>query len=287
MIRGLDVSAIQGKVPWDSARNAGFEFVWCRSVVGNEGARDTRVLANLADAKSAGLTVGGYFFAFPLPRLSPDAQVDHWCKLMEQDGRIVGQDRGELPPALDLEWPPPEEKDKASGRLIDTWAKWGCSAEQILMWGAKAVLRMHARWGCWPALYTYPYFWQRITRGVSKETLSEAREVYEHCEWWGADYKALGRVPVPTERPYTPEWWQGRPVFWQHDGNGGLKLPNGVDVDCNVFCGTREQFDAIVAPHGEPVLPAPQVDPWLARQRAVGVLLEEDIRRYRQDRETG
>jgi len=283
MIRGVDVSAIQGRVDWDALRSAGAEFAWMRGVVGNE-YRDARVRENIAEAKRAGVFPGVYCFAFPLPKLTPEAQVDYWVGKFEADGDLPGRAYGELPPALDLEWPPPEEKDKVSGRLIDTWAKWGVTGASILRWGAKALIRMHQHWGCWPALYTYPYFWKRAVAGVSKTELDELLEVYGNCLWWGADYKASGRVPQDGERPFTPAPWNdGRNVFWQHDGNGGLKMPNGVDCDWNVFTGTRDDLANIVRPYTERVVP-PGVDMVLVKQRTMGAIVEEDIARYRRER---
>lgn len=286
IIRGIDVSAIQGIVPWRACRQAGVRFAWMRGCVGNEPKVDGRFAENVRGAVAEGIVPGGYFFPFPLPHLDPVAQVAHACALMTVDDHVVGELVGELPLAFDLEWPPPEERAK-DGSIVDVWKKWGCSPTQIVRWATAAIRALRARMGVWPAVYTYPYFFKRITTNIPTDVLAEFFEVLAKCPFWSADYRAVGRVPSADEKPFIPEPWASLAdaiVAWQHDGNGGLVLPgSNVDCDWNVLLGGEEALARLIGTERD----APKelvVDLTAARQEAMGILIEESIAEYRRSR---
>lgn len=79
--------------------------------------------------------------------------------------------------------------------------------------------------------YSYPYFIQQLLAQAPDEMVEIAKLTY----LWIAHYKD------PTGEPWNPgPWkdWDG----WQWDGDGGLRLPNGVDADFNWFRGTRDDM---------------------------------------------
>lgn len=76
-------------------------------------------------------------------------------------------------------------------------------------------------------IYTYPYF---------ATSIPWSSELARH-PLWIAHY-GVSRPIVPN--PWT-DW-----TIWQHDGNGGARLPSGVDVDFNRFRGTAEDFARLV-----------------------------------------
>jgi GH25 family lysozyme M1 (1,4-beta-N-acetylmuramidase) len=230
ILRGIDVSAIQGELTdadWEAIAAAGIRFAYLRGVVGNE-YRDTRLLQNVERAKRAGIRPGAYVFPFPLPHLDPKRQADFFVSLLEG----VGTNIGELPIAFDLEWPPPEERSH-DGRIVNVWAKWGCSASQIREWGLACLARGEALTGHKWSIYTYRYFWQRIEGSKAGE--------YGERPLWLADYTYSGRIPTAEQAHATKglaPWI--KPTIVQHDGNGGLRLPNGRDADFNVLLGGEE-----------------------------------------------
>lgn len=273
LIRGVDVSAFQGVVPWGMLAHLGFRFGLLRCSIGNENREDVKFDANVKAAREAGVAAGPYHFAYPLPHLDPRAQAQHAFKLADAGGHALGQQVGDMRPALDLEWPPPEKTGQTAGQ---EWKKWGCSARQILDWGLAYLEEAELLWGVKPLVYTYPYFWRCLSAAGGLDG-------YAPYPLWMADYRASGRVPKPTERPTVPKpWGPDSVVMWQHDGDGGLRLPNGADADFNVLLGGEEAFEELVLdrPAGVPV---PNLDT-LAGLSPSCLLTDADVCEYKRDR---
>lgn len=233
VIQGTDVSALQGVVPWAALARLGHRFTYIRCQVGNQAARDARFLENARGSAATGIFPGPYFFAFPLPHLDARAQAAGFHVAAQVDGRALGSVRDELPPALDLEWPPPEQ-----------WSKWGCSAPQIVDWALDALGELEGSFATLPILYSYPYFLQALS------TAPRFRELLRYPLWiaGGPQYiNGHGRVPdLVREKPPRVVGWERDVVIWQYDGDSpirGLRLPPGpngkpgLDVDGNVFLG--------------------------------------------------
>lgn len=220
MLHGLDVSAVQGVVPW-SQLTTDYHFVVIKAQQGNDGL-DPYFFKNVAGAKAAGLITGGYHFAYPLPHLDPREQARMFFARCKEHGTNVG----ELPPFLDLEWP-----------AVQDWAKWKCTAQQISDWARDCLDEMRKLWGCKPYLYIYPSWWDYLAAHADVSWAAE-------YELWMASYPAKVGFPIDGQKPYIPKPFTRAP-FWQFDGNGGLKLPNGVDADFCVFDGTVEELEAI------------------------------------------
>lgn len=225
-VQGTDISVIQGKVPWSMLKAMGHEFSFIRCKVGNNPGRDVRFLENLRACLDAGIRGRPYHFPFALPHIDPVEEAKGFADASIVDGHVFGSKPNEGPPAYDLEWPPPEE-----------WAKRGCSADQIVDRALAALEQMTKDFRCEPIVYSYPYYLFMLSPAKNFRLLVKYR-------LWiagGGQYlNGDGSVPRKTDRgwvdvPPTVRGWGDNWLFWQHDGNGGRRLPNGVDADFNVF----------------------------------------------------
>ncbi|MCH3963021.1 MAG: glycoside hydrolase family 25 protein [Clostridium sp.] len=65
MIKGVDISNLNGNVNMNILKNAGYQFVFIRATEGTSGAgsRDEKYHTNIANAKKAGLLTGAYHFS--------------------------------------------------------------------------------------------------------------------------------------------------------------------------------------------------------------------------------
>jgi lysozyme len=234
-IRGLDVSQIQGTIDWTAVAAQGYEFVFLRCYVGNNGP-DNMYQANLIGAAAAGLKVGAYMFAFPLPEngnasRSPQAQAAaHFAAA------------GNVPVvALDLEWP-----------ISSDFGKWGCSPSQIVDWVIAYMQAYQALSGIQPILYTYPYY---------MEMLNNDPRLAQY-KLWIASYENSPDIPAPWS-----SW-----VIWQNSGGtgaGATHLPSGapVDTDYAQDLSLWETISTVVSV--PPPAPVPMPDPVAAPSEVV------------------
>jgi lysozyme len=254
MLRGLDVSSAQGVVNWPSLAKIGLRFAFIKCSEGNRGndpifdtpgylvdhrraagtsGQDTQFQINVDGATSAGIAAGPYHFAYPLPPQvgnpirDPRAQAKFAFDLAAGLGSIAG----DLPPALDLEWPPPQD-----------WPKWGCTAPQIRDWGLQWLDEATGLWGCKPIIYTYPDFWMHLGGG--------SEPAFAQYGLWSASYPpGAARWPKDGEKPTILKPWADW-TFWQWTG-GGADLPNGVHADYDVFSGGEVELTALLKPPPE------------------------------------
>lgn len=240
VVRLVDVSAFTPAVDWKRAKAEGYVGAIVRASHGNDknapgkgidkDGRDMMFRKHVTGAQAAGLSVGAYHVAFPLPHLDPHEQARHAYEMAD----TLGEQTGEIDPVLDLEWPSREtagEKPRAS------WRRWGCTGEQILVWGLRYMEEAARLWKTTPIIYTYPWFWQTCIsdEGVTAEML----ELFRPFRFWlagGPQYingngwipKSMNDKACPTAKPW------GKPMIWQHDGNGGLHI-GAADVDANIM----------------------------------------------------
>lgn len=212
MTLGVDASSVQGRLPIDSLAADGVRYVIHKCQQGNDG-RDPWFDRNVAEARQAGLIVGAYHFLYPLPHLDPAKQAEGFFRASS-----LGATKGDLPPALDLEWPDPDAG----------WSKWGCSATQISDWSRRCAERVEALFGRKPLIYVYPYFAARLAAGADVAWMAA-------YPLWIASY---------TSRPTIPRAWGGSWRIWQFDGNGGRRMKNGVDADFNWLNGDEAALQA-------------------------------------------
>lgn len=277
VVQGTDVSVLQGAVPYPALKALGHEFSFIRCKVGNNAGIDVRYAENIRKCLDAGLFGTPYVFPFPLPHLDPVEQAKVFAQSALVGAHLVGSETGDLPPAYDLEWPPPEE-----------WAKWGCTPDSIVDHALAALEQMTLDWSCAPIVYSYPYFLAAISKAKNFAQLMKYR-------LWiagGPQYQnGNGKVPVRSEDgtwkdkpPIVPGWGDDW-LFWQHDGNGGKRLPGGADADFNVF-----RFDLIdlarlaksITDEPLPEMMIPDIN--TIHAMAANVMADDALHAYRQER---
>jgi len=200
MIRGIDVSVVQGKIDWRAVKSAGVEFAVVKCGNGNDGF-DPHYATNVAGARAAGLKVAAYHFVYPLPPQvgNPSRDPENQAKLHHDH---IMATSGEVLTAIDCEWPAPPD-----------WAKWGCTSAQIDAW-CLAYLSAYADLaGVSPLVYTYPDWAKHVG-------LSSGWAAYR---LWIASYQAEPFIPAP---------WTDY-ALWQNSG-GTAKLPGGGPVDTDL-----------------------------------------------------
>ena len=222
LIKGLDVSVIQGIVDFTKVAAEGIQFVICRCGVGNSG-KDSTYDKNMADAKAAGLQVMAYHFVYPLP-----PQAGNPTRAPAEQAKMhAGYANGALA-ACDLEWPTQPD-----------WAKWGCSAAQIGEWALEYLQAYENLTGIKPLVYTYPDFAHHVN-------LPPAIASYP---LWIASYAPTPLIPAPWT-----DW-----ALWQDTGGGG-KLPNGAPVDTDKARDLSLWNTTVTATPVVQPLPEPSVD---------------------------
>lgn len=272
LVKGTDTSVIQGKLPVQAMVKEGITFGWARCKVGNNLGRDTVFEWVMRAFADAGILRGGYCFLFPLKHLDPIDQAKLFLDAMLVDGDIVGTRQGELPLAVDLEWPPPEE-----------WAKWGCTPDQIVDFALALLTYLEEQTGQKSVIYSYPYFLQSICKATNYAKLLR----YKLWLAGGAQYmNGNGKWPdLTTYRvPSVPGWgtdW----LFNQWDGNGGKRLPgSNVDADFNIF-----RYDLAVLKkycQAQLIEQDPDTLPDMSTifQATSNLIVEDGIHAYRQER---
>lgn len=215
MIPGVDVFAGYGAIDFNLVASAGYRFAYIKGQEGNTG-KDPAYERNVMRARDAGIIVGAYSFAFPLPSdpKHPGRGPLEQAELYFRACSGLGSQPGELSPSLDLEWPPPEE-----------WAKWKCSPQQISDWGHECAEAMTLLWGRSPVIYTYPFWWRTLALGADVSWAAR-------YPLWFADYAWPGEGTPPND--WTPphlSWveqtWQQWAVC-QHSADGSKVRVPGI-----------------------------------------------------------
>lgn len=228
-VRGLDASSVQGLLPIKDLDARGLKFLIAKCQEGNKG-KDPYFERNTAAAKDLGWFTGAYHFLYPLPHLDPKAQAELFFKASD-----MGTTAGDLPPALDIEWP-------AVGA---EWTKWKCNASQISDWSQACTARVEELFGRPPILYTYPHFLSSMAAG------SDVSWVTKYPLWIAAD-GSQGKWPAegqgPNPKLYKP--WDNW-TFWQCDWVATPARPIGIYADSDVFNGSWEDLQVLagVKPH--------------------------------------
>ena len=217
MIRLLDASRVQGRLDALALAKLGIRGAYLKCTQGNEPGVDPTFAANRDALRAEGIKVGAYHFLYPLPDdpaahpgRSPAAQADAFFRAA---GLL------DLPPALDVEWPAPEN-----------FPRWpGLTNVNACEHAIATLTEIDHLFGRTPVVYTYPYWW--------KFADGQAHSEFENYPLWLADYSRFaaavppdGAAPLAVPAPWS-DW-----TLWQHTG-GGMRLPNGDPVDFDVFNG--------------------------------------------------
>lgn len=226
MLRGLDASSVQAAIPFD-ALPSDIRFVILKAQQGNDGF-DPWYHRNAKAAADRGIHVFAYCFAYPLPHLDPVKQAELFVSKVGTGKRIF----------LDYEWPE-IVASKPGGK---GWKEWGCNPVQLGDWMRRNAEAVHAAAGMAPSIYTYDWWWSAVRDGIPGYGHPHGADVE-----WAADYDLwmawyVKGWPKAGDRPRIPAPWKDW-LFWQFDGNGGLRLPNGIDSDFCVFNGSEADLE--------------------------------------------
>jgi GH25 family lysozyme M1 (1,4-beta-N-acetylmuramidase) len=217
MLKGLDLSSVQGRVDWPSIKAAGYSFALLKCSTGNDTGVDSQFAANVAGARAVGIPVGPYHFAYPLQQdaLHPGRDPVTQARLAFTKCGGLGSNDGEINPVVDAEWPAPQD-----------WVQWGCTDAQIRAWLIAYLEEASQLWGCAPIVYTYPYWWSKVSGSLESK--------FAAYSLWMADYaKFQTSVPPDGSSPIVPSPWNDWTI-WQHSG-GQMHLPNGTPCDMDVI----------------------------------------------------
>ena len=229
---GVDVSNHQGiidNLDWKKAAADGVVFAWCKATEGRT-YTDKTFLHNFMGARDAGVKVGAYHYARPDNNNPPEAEADHFLRVVETlDAPLL--------PVLDFEHDAPA----MTGAAMTAWAKrWMDVVEQ--------------RYGARPIFYSYPYF----IRGQMDGAAALAGE-----KLWLADYGPNDgkRHPISVKFP------RFELVAHQYTSNGRVAGIGGR-VDLNSAADLRPLLlKQSSKPKQQGPLPGPKRKPrwfWLA-----------------------
>lgn len=216
-IRGIDISSVQGNViDWAAVAKSGVRFAMIKCGNGNN-APDPSFSRAVFGARRAGIVVGPYHVGFPLPPdpAHPGRGPVEQARAHFAASAGVGTLDGELPPALDLEWPAPGTPE---------WTKYGCSGPQVRTWALAYLAEAERLYGRSPLVYDgFPIYWKEID-GANEP-------MFAHYPLWWVDYRAGTQPPKPWST------W----ALHQINGGGG-HLPSGAPVDEDTFNGSEEEW---------------------------------------------
>jgi lysozyme len=194
--RGIDVSYYQGTIQWKKVRKSGVLYAFIR-VSDGTAFPDPVFEQNWKQAARAGVMRGAYQYF--RPAANARAQADLLIA-------ALAQDRGELPPVIDV-----EATEGKSPAYIE---------QQVRIW----VARVREKLGVEPIVYTGPAFWRDAVGGADLTTQP----------LWIAHYTGgCPEVPAPWQR------W----TFWQHTDRGHVRGIRGP-VDLDLFAGTFADLQA-------------------------------------------
>ena len=204
-LQGVDVAAYQHpggqSINWHRVAKSGIQFAAVKATEGTY-YRNPFALADLAQARAAGISVMAYVFAVPNGNGgsgSAAAQADYLIRYLESAG-------GQLPPImLDIEYNPYGAEC------------YGLSRSAMVSWIAQFSREIVARTGENPVIYGPGPWWQDCTGGTSR---------FAQFPLWVPDYTTAPRPLI------TPGWKNYS--FWQYSSAGtvrGINAPQDTDLD--------------------------------------------------------
>lgn len=240
-IQGVDVSAVQPRLPVAALVATGIQFVIAKA---SDGEWDDHAFAtHVADAQAAGLVTGAYHFFRSSD--SPAAQMDVFVRRLESTTTVMR-------PVLDWE---------------DTARIGAIGASTALDAILPALSMLQTRTGRRPIVYSGPSVLAML-RGLARlPELAAAADLWvAHYRWDPATGHDLG-LAAPT---ISPPWTDAK--LWQVGGNRAPRIP-GVpfDVDRDVFFGDRAAFDAWCADDRPTPVPSTLPEPGHAADHALQI----------------
>lgn len=199
VVRGIDVSTWQGEIDWAAVRAAGVRFAYVR-VSDGATAPDPLFARNWQEAARAGVVRGAYQYFRPAEE--PEEQADLWLDL------VGPPEKGDLPPALDVEISGDLETDEVVAR-IERW-----------------VSRVRRATTMTPVIYTSASAWAASTGNTER---------FRKLALWIAHHEAAC--------PNTPVTWP-RWTFHQSSASSALDGVAGP-VDADLFQGTLAALERV------------------------------------------
>lgn len=151
---GLDVSAYQHGVDWETAVGRGARFAYIKATEGST-YTNARLAEQYTGASAAGLSRGAFHFAKPNTS-DGVTQAKYFVKSLARlgGGRVDGTHT--LPPLLDLEPDPYTARD-------GTNTCWGLTPKQMVRWISQFSDTVIALTDRTPVIYTSTHWWQVCT----------------------------------------------------------------------------------------------------------------------------
>jgi GH25 family lysozyme M1 (1,4-beta-N-acetylmuramidase) len=204
-VPGVDVSAWDGTIDWDTAAADGARFAYVKATESTTYASPT-FWNQYGGAYYAGIIHAAYHFAIPSAS-SGAAQADYFLA----HGGGWSPDGMTLPGALDMEWNPYSGGDC-----------YGLSQTAMVDWIRSFVNEYHAKKGRWPVIYTGRTWWTLCTGDLGTFAGNDPL--------WVADYNGS-----PGSMPYD---WTSQTI-WQYADSGPLpgdqNLFNGDESDLSTL----------------------------------------------------
>jgi lysozyme len=209
---GIDVSQAQGaNLDWPGIAASGVHFAIIKASEG-QGYEDPQWQRNVKGAKAAGLLVGAYHYFWS--KRAADVQAQNYLK-------VAGGFDLDLPPVIDFE----SLQGMTPGDAIHRAHEFTILTEQL--WQRPVLV------------YTYPNFWRTTIQYPGLDPVAKQQGLnLAKRDLWIAHYG----VSQPSVQWPFKDW-----KFWQFDGDGGRRLPQGTDSDFNWFRGTPEELKAYCA----------------------------------------
>lgn len=202
-VQGVDVSAYQGAIDWDTLASQNISFAYIKATEGS-GMEDKMFKANWSGATQTTLKVGAYhFFSFESPGAT---QADNYIK-------TVPKLKGGLPPAIDLE-------------LYGAYTDSPPSKEYISRELDAMLAKLEAHYGKKPVIYVTEECYRMYIRGGYAQNPIWIRDVFT-------------KPFLPDGHRWTFWQYSGRYVLKGYAGKErfiDMNVFGGSPVQFNAFC---------------------------------------------------
>ncbi|AMM19626.1 hypothetical protein AX769_05070 [Frondihabitans sp. PAMC 28766] len=194
---GLDVSAYQHGVDWETATGAGARFAYVKATEGSN-YTNARLAEQYTGAAAAGLSRGAFHFARP-NQSNGVVQAEYFAASLKKlgGGRVDGTRT--LPPLLDLESDPYTGSDHTN-------LCWGLTPAEMVTWIAQFSDTVIALTDRTPVIYTTTHWWQVCTG----DSLAFGNYPLFVASYVSDFSKGAGSLPAAW-----PHW-----TFWQYTNAG-------------------------------------------------------------------
>lgn len=229
---GTDVYAGTGTVNWTTVRSDGVSFAWAKAAEGTSTdgyiGEDAKFTANEANAKAAGVLIGGYYFARPSadPNITGSSSADSEAQFYwSVASNYVVAGSGRLVPMLDWEDPYVTNNSGLTQAVLSQWVNEWCNDVSNYARAQGVILS--------PVIYTGTWYSEAGSYPGLNSTVTN---------WpvWLSDYPsctgdACGSPAPQSGYPGATSPWSTWDI-WQY---GDTNWSGG---DSDVFAGTTNQF---------------------------------------------